>query len=66
MRLRIDPGYDGTDFRGWAVQPGQRTVAGVLTEALTVLFGRFDALTVAGRTDARHATGQGLPSGRAG
>ena len=66
MRLRIDLGYDGTDFRGWAVQPGQRTVAGVLTEALTVLFGRFDALTVAGRTDAEVRDGPSLPSGRAG
>jgi tRNA pseudouridine38-40 synthase len=52
-------GYDGTDFRGWAPQPGQRTVAGVLTDTLTVLFGQIDALTVAGRTDAGvHATGQ--------
>ena len=26
--------YDGTDFSGWAAQPGRRTVAGVLVEAL--------------------------------
>jgi tRNA pseudouridine38-40 synthase len=60
-RLRLDLGYDGTDFSGWAAQPGQRTVAGVLTGALTVLFGSdgADGLTVAGRTDAGvHATGQ--------
>jgi tRNA pseudouridine38-40 synthase len=61
VRLRCDVGYDGTDFAGWAIQPGQRTVAGVLAEALLALFGPGGAvgLTVAGRTDAGvHATGQ--------
>ena len=60
-RLRLDLGYDGTDFAGWAAQPGQRTVAGVLTDALVRVFGAEGAsgLTVAGRTDAGvHATGQ--------
>jgi tRNA pseudouridine38-40 synthase len=62
-RLRLDLGYDGTDFSGWAAQPGLRTVAGVLTEALGRILGSPDgagpALTVAGRTDAGvHATGQ--------
>jgi tRNA pseudouridine38-40 synthase len=61
VRARFDIGYDGTDFAGWAAQPGQRTVAGVLTEVLTRLFGAegVAGLTVAGRTDAGvHATGQ--------
>jgi tRNA pseudouridine38-40 synthase len=59
VRLRLDVAYDGTDFSGWAVQPGRRTVAGVLTEALDRLFGGITGLTVAGRTDAGvHATGQ--------
>ena len=35
VRLRLDIAYDGTDFAGWAVQAGQRTVAGVLGGALT-------------------------------
>jgi len=60
-RVRLDLGYDGTDFSGWAVQPGRRTVAGELGLALDRLFGAGGAtgLTVAGRTDAGvHATGQ--------
>ena len=38
MRLRIDLGYDGTGFHGWARQQGLRTVQGDLEQALdTVL-----------------------------
>ena len=60
VRVRLDVSYDGTDFSGWAVQPGRRTVQGVVQEALsTVLRLPRAALTVAGRTDAGvHATGQ--------
>jgi tRNA pseudouridine38-40 synthase len=60
VRVRLDVSYDGTDFAGWAVQPGQRTVQGVLQDALsTVLRVPPVTLTVAGRTDAGvHATGQ--------
>ncbi|MFD0558391.1 tRNA pseudouridine38-40 synthase [Stackebrandtia endophytica] len=59
VRLRLDIGYDGTDFAGWARQPGQRTVAGEIATALGHLFPGFGGLTVAGRTDAGvHATGQ--------
>ena len=59
VRVRMDVSYDGGDFSGWAAQPGRRTVAGVLTEALGRLFGAVTGLTVAGRTDAGvHATGQ--------
>jgi tRNA pseudouridine38-40 synthase len=60
VRLRLDLGYDGTDFAGWAVQPGQRTVQGVLEGALSTLF-RVPRVpvVVAGRTDAGvHASGQ--------
>jgi tRNA pseudouridine38-40 synthase len=67
-RVRLDVAYDGTEFAGWAAQPGQRTVAGVLLEALSRLC-TAAGLTVAGRTDAGvHATGQvchvDLPSDR--
>jgi tRNA pseudouridine38-40 synthase len=59
VRLRLDIEYDGTDFTGWAVQPGLRTVEGTLQEALGQLFTGYDGLVVAGRTDAGvHALGQ--------
>jgi tRNA pseudouridine38-40 synthase len=61
VRVRLDVSYDGTDFSGWAAQPGQRTVAGVLADALARLAGADGAtgLVCAGRTDAGvHATGQ--------
>ena len=51
MRLRLTLEYDGTGFHGWAAQPGLRTVEGELRRALTELYGSFDALAVAGRTD---------------
>ncbi|NDD90658.1 tRNA pseudouridine(38-40) synthase TruA [bacterium] len=60
MRLRIDFSYDGTDFSGWAKQPGLHTVQGSLDVALATIL-RLDTIqsTVAGRTDAGvHATGQ--------
>lgn len=60
MRLRIDCAYDGTEFSGWATQPGLRTVQGTLEEALaTALRVPQLRVTVAGRTDAGvHARGQ--------
>jgi tRNA pseudouridine38-40 synthase len=62
VRLRVELGYDGTDFAGWARQPGQRTVEATTTTALATAL-RLAAddlrLTVAGRTDAGvHARGQ--------
>jgi tRNA pseudouridine38-40 synthase len=59
VRLRLDIAYDGTEFAGWAAQAGQRTVAGVLDEALTTVFRIPVRLRAAGRTDTGvHATGQ--------
>ena len=61
LRVRLDFAYDGTDFSGWAAQPGRRTVEAELSAALTTLLRAGDPvrLAVAGRTDAGvHARGQ--------
>ena len=59
MRLRLTVEYDGTGFRGWAAQPGHRTVEGVFQEALTRMYPGWSELAVAGRTDTGvHALGQ--------
>ncbi|MFL0578081.1 tRNA pseudouridine(38-40) synthase TruA [Dietzia sp. 179-F 9C3 NHS] len=58
-RIRLDVAYDGTDFSGWARQPGRRTVCGVLEEELGRVLRHPVQLTVAGRTDAGvHARAQ--------
>jgi tRNA pseudouridine38-40 synthase len=51
VRLKVTLEYDGTGFRGWAAQPGLRTVEGVFREALGRVFPRWEGLAVAGRTD---------------
>jgi tRNA pseudouridine38-40 synthase len=59
MRLKLTLEYDGTGFRGWAVQPGLRTVEGAVRHALQSVFPSYDGLVVAGRTDTGvHALGQ--------
>ena len=59
MRLRLTLEYDGTGFHGWAAQPTLRTVEGEVRRELAELYGSFDSLAVAGRTDAGvHAVGQ--------
>jgi tRNA pseudouridine38-40 synthase len=51
--------YDGSEFAGWARQPGLRTVQGVLEEALATVLRCEVELEVAGRTDRGvHARGQ--------
>ena len=54
-RFRIDLSYDGTDFTGWAKQPGLRTVHGEFVAVMNKIFGPSEtdfSLRVAGRTDA--------------
>jgi tRNA pseudouridine38-40 synthase len=59
VRLKLTLEYDGTGFRGWAAQPGLRTVEGTLRSALDEVFPRWGELAVAGRTDTGvHALGQ--------
>jgi tRNA pseudouridine38-40 synthase len=74
VRLKLTIEYDGTRFRGWAAQPGLRTVEHTVRTALEQVFSSCDRLAVAGRTDAGvHALGQvasveiegGPPPGRA-
>jgi tRNA pseudouridine38-40 synthase len=57
--LKLTLEYDGSAFRGWARQPGERTIEGVVREALDAVFPAWHGLAVAGRTDTGvHATGQ--------
>jgi tRNA pseudouridine38-40 synthase len=59
--VRLDIGYDGSGFAGWAAQPGQRTVQDELQHALATILRlpTSPQVTVAGRTDAGvHARGQ--------
>jgi len=51
--------YDGTNFRGWQVQPGERTVQGELQSALGRITGESPLPQGSGRTDAGvHALAQ--------
>lgn len=51
--------YDGTDFKGWQVQPGERTVQGELQAALGSIAGETPLPQGSGRTDAGvHALAQ--------
>jgi len=57
--VRLDIEYDGAGFKGWARQPGLRTVQGELEAALATVLREPVELTVAGRTDTGvHARGQ--------
>jgi tRNA pseudouridine38-40 synthase len=57
--IRLDIEYDGSGFKGWAKQPGLRTVQGELEAALATVLREEISLTVAGRTDTGvHARGQ--------
>src|SRR5678816_4326438 len=59
MNFRVTLAYDGTDFRGWQMQGGERTVQKVLTEALVRIDGARVIVHGAGRTDSGvHAEGQ--------
>lgn len=59
MNLRLDIEYDGTDFVGWAKQPGLPTIEGTLEQVLGRILQEEISLSVAGRTDSGvHARGQ--------
>jgi tRNA pseudouridine38-40 synthase len=59
MNFKLTIQYDGTDFHGWQIQEGLRTVQGELTAALSLLDDREVVINGSGRTDAGvHAEGQ--------
>jgi tRNA pseudouridine38-40 synthase len=59
MNFKLLLQYDGTDFHGWQIQPGLRTVQGELTRVLSLLDDGDVVVHGSGRTDAGvHAEGQ--------
>ncbi|HON92261.1 MAG: tRNA pseudouridine(38-40) synthase TruA [Phycisphaerae bacterium] len=58
-KIRLLIAYDGTEYHGWQIQPGFRTVQSVLCEAATALLRCPTRVVGASRTDAGvHAMGQ--------
>lgn len=57
--IKLTIAYDGTAYSGWQYQPQQRTVQGVLEDALNRITGEAIRTVASGRTDAGvHALGQ--------
>ena len=57
--IKLTLAYDGTDFSGWQIQPGQQTIQGSLTDVIAKLTQCQPMIYGAGRTDAGvHAGGQ--------
>jgi tRNA pseudouridine38-40 synthase len=50
--IKLTIAYDGTEYHGWQIQPGMKTVQGVLREAIEGLLGRKVRVCGASRTDA--------------
>ena len=51
MRVRLIVAYDGTNYKGWQVQPNGITIEEVLNKKLTELLGEEIVVTGASRTD---------------
>jgi len=57
--IKLTLAYDGTDFSGWQIQPGEQTIQGTLAGVLETLTQQRPMIYAAGRTDAGvHAAGQ--------
>ena len=50
-RVMLVVAYEGTNYCGWQVQPGEKTIEGVLNQALSELLGEQIVVTGASRTD---------------
>ncbi len=58
-RIKLIVAYEGTDYSGWQLQPGTRTVQGVLERAILSIIGEQVRVHGSGRTDSGvHAMGQ--------
>ena len=58
-RIKIQLSYDGTDYHGWQVQPGLRTIQGALEQVISEIEGQPVQVAASGRTDAGvHALAQ--------
>jgi tRNA pseudouridine38-40 synthase len=58
-RIKIQLSYDGTDYHGWQVQPGLRTIQGALEQVISEIEGTPVQVAGSGRTDAGvHALAQ--------
>src|SRR5208282_1912730 len=59
LTWKLTVAYDGADFSGWQIQPGERTIQGELQAALGRVTGEAPLPQGSGRTDAGvHALGQ--------
>lgn len=59
MRIKLVVSYDGTEYRGFATNPGSRTIQGTLREAVRLVSGEENEIYGASRTDSgAHAYGQ--------
>ena len=50
--IKLTISYDGTNYHGWQLQPGKRTIQGELVNAISNLLGWRTRVTAASRTDA--------------
>jgi tRNA pseudouridine38-40 synthase len=50
--IKLTISYDGSDYHGWQIQPGRKTIQGILTEAIQSLIGCDVQVFGASRTDA--------------
>jgi len=58
-KIKLIVQYDGSGYRGWQVQPGEKTIQAALVEAVSSLIGRKTFVHGASRTDSGvHALGQ--------